>query len=127
MPALEDIPKCLHDVVTRPAKGGIKRQTVADNAGKMIGRVPANVCKTFTKLLQEKYVVKISCISVGEPTLSKSVDPQRSFKRYQWKNKDREGGGAVIPCKYIVYCNESSCKHALDCLESMEGPEKIET
>ena len=126
MPVLESIPTRLHEVILRPAKGRENCQKVKDNAGKIVGRVPANVCKILTKLLQERKIEKIQCLAVGTPTLSKTTDPQRSFKRYPKASKDREGGGAVIPCEYKLSCYESSYNSVLECLNNMDGPEKVE-
>ena len=47
MPQLETIPVSLRTEVTRPEKKGSSKQTVQDTAGKMVGRVPANLGKLF--------------------------------------------------------------------------------
>ena len=77
MPTLENIPSSLQEAVLRPAKC----QKGKDNAGKVVGRVPANVCRIFAELIQTEKIKKIQCVAVGPPTLSKTVDHQRSFKR----------------------------------------------
>ena len=126
MPVMENIPTRLHKVILRPAKGREKCQKVKDNAEKIVGRVPANVCKILTKLLQERKIEEIQCSAVGTPTLSKNTDPQISFKRYPKSNKDRKGGGAVIPCEYKLSCYEFSFDTVLECLNELDGPEKVE-
>ena len=61
------------------------------------------MCKIFSDLLNKRKISKISCVAVGTPTLSKYAEPQQSFKRHCTKSgMDREGGGAVIPCKYFL-------------------------
>ena len=52
MPVLSD---------TRTARRNEKEQTVKSNAGKQVGRVPANLCKMFKKLLDDGKVEKILC------------------------------------------------------------------
>lgn len=47
--SLKDIPTDLHTVITREDSA----VTVKDIAGKTVGRVPANVCKIFRKVLQD--------------------------------------------------------------------------
>ena len=59
MPELDDIPKFYHDSVTREAKQGEPQQRVKNNAGKTVGRVPANVCKIFNEALESGDVAKI--------------------------------------------------------------------
>lgn len=94
---------------------------------KMVGRVPANMCRIFSELLDGRSIEKICCFADGAPMLSKTVDPQTSFRSYK-SRKDREGGGAVIPCKYVLHCYESCHEDVLERLKKsfslpeLEGP-----
>ena len=67
---------------------------IKDIAGELIGRVPANFCKRFRRLLLEKDVISTTCQSTENPTISKKYDSRQSFKRNPGK-KDRRGGGAI--------------------------------
>lgn len=107
MPLIQEIHPRYHDVVTREEKGKYKKQSVRDIAGKQVGRVPANLCKMFRKVLHEKDVVKIKCSSLDDPHLSGIPPPQESFKRNP-RGKDRRGGGAVIACKYTLHCHDTT-------------------
>lgn len=53
MPDMEDIFWAYRGMVTRPSSRGRPQQTVEDIAGKVIGRVPANLCKFFRALIAE--------------------------------------------------------------------------
>ena len=124
MPALDAIPSTLHEVILKEARGKEKCQKVKDNANKIIGRVPANVCKLFAELLKQRMIQEVHCFATSIPTLSRSVDPKTSFKRRPNSGKDREGGGAVIPCEYIITCYSSCYNTVLQRLNELEGPEK---
>ena len=50
MPSMADIPILFRGAVTRPAKNGKPEQTVAEIAGRMVGRVPANLGEVFKDL-----------------------------------------------------------------------------
>ena len=52
IPPLDSIPSTLHEVVLKEARGKEKCQKVKDNANKIIGRVPDNICKLFAELLK---------------------------------------------------------------------------
>ena len=62
MPKLDEIPTAFHDVVTRPRPRKKERETdqhVRDIAGRMVGRVPANLCRIFRGFLRNGFVEKI--------------------------------------------------------------------
>ena len=99
IPSLEDIPTNFHMDITKEKKGNENEQTVKSIAGKTVGRVPANLCKLLRGFSQKK--VKVKCFSTGPPSLSSNPPAQRSFKKNFGRN-DREGGGAIIPCKYLL-------------------------
>ena len=70
-------------------------------------------------------IQEIHCFATGDPGLSRSVDPKRSFKRQLNSGKNQESGGAVIPCEYIITCYSSCYNSVLQCLNKTEGPEKL--
>ena len=99
LPLLEDITPTLHKEITKEERGKEKEhQTVESTAGKVVGRVPANLCKLFKGFCEKKIIIK--CQATGDPTTSIHPPSKQSFKKYK-HGKDREGGGDVVPCKYI--------------------------
>ena len=63
MPDLIQIDTQYLNITVRPCKGKEPEQKVKDNAGKVIGRVPANICKIFKELITSNQVKKITCMS----------------------------------------------------------------
>jgi len=122
MPDLLNIPSKYHEEVI-----SCSGQRVQDISGKTVGRVPANVCKLFRKLIEQKYALSITCFSLEKPSHSKSPDFAQSYQRKRGKH-DRPGGGCVIPCKFEVECNERVKVFAIinDALKDLKGTEKIE-
>ena len=59
-PSLSEIDPDLHDQVTREAKRGKPEQMMRHVAGKVIGRVPANICKILSNGLQSGEITKIT-------------------------------------------------------------------
>ncbi len=96
--------------------------------GRMVGHVPANLCRILSELLDEAKITKISCIAVGSPCSSKYVDPRQSFRRNPKQRNDREGGGAVIPCKFVLKTYDSCYDKVIKTLQTLlkskdlEGP-----
>ena len=90
------------DFTVRPCKGKEPEQKVQDNAGKVIGRVGANICKVFKELITSNQVKKITCMSTENPNISKVPPSQQSFRKNQ-HGFDRRGGGGIIPCRYIIH------------------------
>ena len=132
MPSLDDIHPSLYDEITHASKGwNDPEQTVRTNAGKIIGRVPANIGKIFNQLLKEGDVKKVTCWSVEDPKLSKIPPPEQSFKRNP-VGYDRRGGGAIIKCKYQLHCKPNRYYKVRDVIESslkaleFQGTEKLE-
>ena len=109
VPDLKNIPVELHDRVTKEAKGKTSKQTVRDTTGMTVGRVPANVCALFHKLLEDGDVREITCVSVDKPMQSKTPSFRQSFK-WNTKGYDRCGGGAFIPCTYYLTCFDESAQ-----------------
>lgn len=131
IPQLCKIPTELHNVVTKPKRGKEHEQTVKSNAGKTVGRVPANVCKIFTTLLNNGLVREICCWSTGEPCLSRHPYSKQTFKSNRG-GQDRQGGGAVIPCRFDLICYESSYEKVISHLlkefqdNGFNGTERIQ-
>ena len=107
MPDLIQIDKQYLDITVRPCKGKEPEQKVKDNAGKVIGRVPANICKIFKELITSNQVKKITCMSTDNPNISEVPPSQQPFRKNQ-HGFDRRGGGGIIPCRYIIYCYDST-------------------
>ena len=131
MPTLENILLKYHKELTREEMKGLPGQKVKDIAGELIGRVPANFCKRFRRLLLEKDVISTTCQSTENPTISKKYDSRQSFKRNPGK-KDRRGGGAIIPCSYYLKCNDENYNRIYLIVEGtlrdleFKGTEKID-
>ena len=66
MPELNEIHEKYHNEIVKPAKGKDLLQTVKCNAGKVIGRVPANLCKIFNELIIDSEVHKITCLTIAD-------------------------------------------------------------
>ena len=130
MPDLIQIDTQYLDITVRPCKGKEPEQKVKDNAGKVIGQVPANICKIFKELITSNQVKKITCISTDNPNISKVPPSQQSFRKNQ-DGFDRRGGGGIIPCQYIIYCCDSTFEKLRNILhESLkelkfQGTEKL--
>ena len=100
---MSNIPCEFHDKVTREAKGNFPEQRVKDIADKVVGRVPANLCKLFLCVLTKREVSNITCIASESPTLNKIPPPQQSLFRNKGGH-DRRGGDVVKPCKFQLWC-----------------------
>lgn len=129
MPLLENIPVKYHEDITKESTNG-DEQRVKDIAGRSIGRVPANVCKVFKILLEQRDVYSITCYSKDKPTISKKPHSCQSFRKKPRK-KDIRGGGGVIPCNFVLRCFEVKydkvyrlVRDTLKSLES-EGTERL--
>ena len=92
MTLLSNIPCEFHDKVTREAKGKSPEQRVKNIPDKVVGRVPASLCKLFRCVLTKIEVSKITCIASESPILNKIPRPQQSFFCNKGEH-DRQGGG----------------------------------
>ncbi|XP_077869670.1 uncharacterized protein LOC144361685 [Saccoglossus kowalevskii] len=105
MPPLCRIPNELHDEVTREGRGNQPNQTVRSIADKQVGRVPANLCKVFRRLLELNLVESvIVCKYTGQTGLSIRPPSNQRFQRGQVR--DRPGGGAELTCLYYLKYHE---------------------
>ena len=107
MPDLIQIDTQYLNITVRPCKGKEPEQKVKDNAGKVIGRVPANICKILKELITSNQVKKITCMSTDNPNIRKVPPSQQSFRKNQ-HGFDWRGDGGIIPCRYIIYCYDST-------------------
>ena len=86
-----------------PANKRFKDQLVEDCLGKKVGNVPANLCGLFRKLVSEHYVCNIKCFSTGlKPRPSRRPPTQQTFRRNRSGGSDRQGGGLILDCKYVL-------------------------
>ena len=102
-PVLSKIPEALKNSITRERKGDRPEQRVKEVAGKVVGHVPANLCKVFRKLSENGLLAEdIKVLYTG--IVAQSVRPP-SGQSY-WRNLsgglDRPGGGVDIHCQYLV-------------------------
>ena len=116
MSSLNEIPEKFHDDITKEKRGKEKQQTVKDIAGEIIGRVAANICKLFEKLLTDEDVTRIACIAVRNPEKSKIPRSRQSFKR-KLNEYDRRGGGAAVSCKVKLVYHDSAYQKVKDYLQ----------
>ena len=75
MPMLNDIDEGFRDEITGNGEG----QRVSDIAGKIVGRVPANLSYMFRKLLKDFKVKNIECVCEGNPKHSCTPNFKQSF------------------------------------------------
>ena len=61
----------------------------------------------FKESITSNQVKKITCMSTDNPNISKVPPSQQSFRKNQ-HGFDRRGGGGIIPCRYIIYCYDST-------------------
>ena len=70
MPGLIQIDKQYLDITARPCRGKEPEQKGKDDAGKVLGRVPANICEIFKELITSNQVKKITCMSTDNRNIS---------------------------------------------------------
>ena len=81
MPDLIQIDQQYLDITVRPCKRKEPEQKVKDNAGKVIVRVPANICKIFKELITSNQVRKIMYMSTDNPNISTLPPSQQSLRK----------------------------------------------
>ncbi|XP_070549244.1 uncharacterized protein [Ptychodera flava] len=122
MPTLDDIPGYLHETITREADKRNPKQIIKDIAGKQVGRVPANLCGAFRRVLDEGEA-NISCHYLGITQRSQAPPAHQSYQR--GKRFDRQGGGAVCLCRYDVMVPRGRRVSVLniiqDAIDKMQG------
>ena len=70
--------------------------------GRIIGRVPANLCKLLIKLKEAKLITSLKCRYTG--TCTRSVNPHFHEKFERRYTKDRNGGGVIQSAIYYMEC-----------------------
>ena len=79
------------------------RQIVRDNAGRMVGHVPANLCGVLKSLLVSGHVNSITCVMTGTAMASVKPATQEKYRRNPYGGRDSLDGGGVIPCQYELH------------------------
>jgi len=90
--------KYLNDITRESSDGN---QTVAEIAGKIVGHVPANLCRAFKKCIDLGLTKCIKCCYNGRVYRRVNVPYNQSFQRRS-PGKDRQGGGVEIGCNYVI-------------------------
>ena len=88
MPNLENIPIRYHDEMLPSSTERVK-----DISGKVIGRVPANICKLFRELLDRGYISSVLCFCIDNLSHSKHPHYSQAYQKRTGKY-DRQGGVA---------------------------------
>jgi hypothetical protein len=91
IPALNTFPPRLHDTVTDDKR----HLQLRDVASLPIGHVPRGLAGAFRQIMDLRN--SKMCQAVGDPVPSFSP----------WPAPHQNGGGVVIPCKYIINCQNS--------------------
>lgn len=86
IPQIDDFPSSMHGQVTDPQRF----LKLSDIAGLPIGHVPRGLAGTFRAIIESGG--SVSAIAKGEPC--QSFPP--------WPSVHDVGGGAVIPCDYVI-------------------------
>ena len=108
LPGLNEIPENFYEDIIKEKRGKEKQQTVKYTTGAIIGRVPANICKLFEKLITD--------VAVSDPEQNKIPPLRQSFKK-KLNEYGRRGGGAAVPCKFKLACHDSSYLKVKDYLQ----------
>jgi len=107
------------------SKSKRKEYRVSDVMGKTIGRVQYFLNKTFIQLLEEGKVKSVNGCITGEPTASRK--PPTTQK---WQRNRQAGGGAVIPCSWILQVSRGMEQRVKEIVESrlpdIEGHKNME-
>ena len=116
------------DAVTKTDDAKWKTQKMKDMLGKQVGRVPANLCRIFRKLLQNDMLLEIiTCYYSGTAEHSISPHFQKVFKRARTsQGRDEPGGGAELKCGYFVRIKETSYDQAVELFKKRLPKEDIE-
>ena len=105
-PAFKDIPSSLRHEWARIPDNDKVGQRVDENAGKVVGRVPANLCGLFRKYIDKQKVKRIVCLALSGPGSSKNPHIHQRFRKSS-QGRDRRGGGLVVGCKYVLHLFQS--------------------
>ena len=124
----EDVPAELLDKNTREGDSKRPPQKVRDIVGKQVGRVPANLCRVFRRLVEKEMLVDgITCNYGG--TVHRTIDPvfYQRFERARTRfGRDRPGGGAEIKCNYMMRIKEQHFEEAKKLFEDRLSREELE-
>jgi len=94
---------------------------VKDTGGNTIGRVPANLCRAFRKLKEQKLASNFRCIYTNEVIC---LPQNKKFKRNLAGGFDSSGGGVVLKCTYDCNYEETDFEKVADVVkENVPGEE----
>ena len=121
----EDVPAELLDKNTREGDSKRPPQEVRDIVGKQVGRVPANLCRVFRRLVEKEMLVDGITCNYGE-TFRRTIDPV-FYQRFEFEfGRDRQGGGAEIKCSYMMRIKEQHFEEAKKLFEDRLLREELE-
>lgn len=120
MPSLSEIPPILHNLVTENG------QMICNNAGRQVGRVPANLCRVFRRLVDERFVQPsdIKCIYSGQMNFPRSVPLNQRF--FRGTRRDRPGGGPELNCTYKLTVSKRRFRDAMRVFEDILTHEELD-
>lgn len=113
MPSLEQMPQTCFDQMTKD-----EEQRVKSLAGNVVGRVPANLCGAFRKIMKKDWLLEdIRCEYNG--IMSDSVNPPKyqKFKRNLFGGLDTPGGGVDLKCTYVLIVKKDHLPACISILE----------
>jgi len=89
--------------------------------GNTIGRVPANLCRAFRKLKEQKLASNFRCTYTNEVIC---LPQNKKFKRNLAGGFDSSGGGVVLKCTYDCNYEETDFEKVADVVkENVPGEE----
>ncbi|XP_074644266.1 uncharacterized protein LOC141901088 [Tubulanus polymorphus] len=88
------------EVGNKHEKDAMIVKTVND---KIVGRVPANLCRVFALMLQAGYTDEVTCVYTEEVFSRKKKFT--SYRRSRSGRMDREGGGMELACESTAEYN----------------------
>ena len=120
MPSLTEINPIFHNLVTENG------QRVVNNAGKQVGRVPANLCRVFRRLVDEGLVQPshIKCKYNGQINFPRTVPLNQRFLR--GGRRDRPGGGPELNCTYKLTVSKRRFRDAMRVFEDILTHEELD-
>lgn len=113
MPSLEQMPQTCFDQMTKD-----EEQRVKSLARNVVGRVPANLCGAFRKIMEKDLLLEdIRCEYNG--IMSDSVNPPKyqKFKRNLFGGLDTPGGGVDLKCTYVLIVKKDHLPACISILE----------
>ena len=113
MPPLGQIAQTCYSLMNKE-----EEQRIKSLAGNVVGRVPANLCGAFRKIMETDYLLEdIRCEYNG--IVSDSVNPPKyqKFKRNPFGGLDTPGGGVDLKCTYVLIVKKDHLHACISILE----------